>query len=89
MSASEFRRAPSSHPTHRTKRDEGVLFCFVFCHETENEEFLYKKHLKSVGPIRGNYQSGPVQIKPKPYAAAIMAFSCYCLFLTGLVLGRE
>jgi hypothetical protein len=37
---SEFPRAPAASSTRRIKRDVGVLFCFVFCHETENEETI-------------------------------------------------
>jgi hypothetical protein len=36
--AGEFPRAPAAPTTRRVKRDTGVLFCFVFCHGTENEE---------------------------------------------------
>jgi hypothetical protein len=40
---SEFPRAPAAVTTRRMKRDTGVLFCFVFCHVTENEETIYEK----------------------------------------------
>ncbi len=37
---SEFPRDPFDTSTHRIKRGTGVLFCFVFCHGTENEETI-------------------------------------------------
>jgi len=37
-------------------RDTGVLFCFVFCHVTENEETIAEKHPGSVKPLRVLHQ---------------------------------